>query len=104
MRFLTNASTDPWYNLSFDEYCLEQYPSDDSFFYLWRNRPSVIVGLNQNVCTEVNLDYLDAHGRRCGGWACRPDCPGATTFSWTGARFPAMPAASAATGRSSTGR
>ena len=62
MRFLTNASTDPWYNLSFDEYCLEQYPSDDSFFYLWRNRPSVIVGLNQNVCTEVNLDYLDAHG------------------------------------------
>ncbi|NLZ18761.1 MAG: lipoate--protein ligase [Bacteroidales bacterium] len=62
MRFLTNPSTDPWYNLSFDEYCLEQYPSDDSFFYLWRNRPSVIVGLNQNVYTEVNLDYLDAHG------------------------------------------
>ena len=62
MRFLTNASTDPWYNLSFDEYCLEQYPSDDRFFYLWRNRPSVIVGLNQNVYTEVNLDYLDAHG------------------------------------------
>lgn len=62
MRFLTNASTDPWYNLSFDEYCLEQYPSDDSFFYLWRNRPSVIVGLNQNVYAEVNLDYLDEHG------------------------------------------
>ena len=62
MRFLTNASTDPWYNLSFDEYCLEQYPSDDRFFYLWRNRPAVIVGLNQNVSTEVNLDYLDAHG------------------------------------------
>ena len=62
MRFLTNPSTDPWYNLSFDEYCLERYPSDDSFFYLWRNRPSVIVGLNQNVYTEVNLAYLDAHG------------------------------------------
>ncbi len=62
MRFLTNPSTDPWYNLSFDEYCLEQYPSDDKFFYLWRNRPSVIVGLNQNVYAEVNLDYLDAQG------------------------------------------
>ena len=62
MRFLTNPSTDPWYNLSFDEYCLERYPSDDRFFYLWRNRPSVIVGLNQNVYTEVNLAYLDAHG------------------------------------------
>lgn len=62
MRFLTNASTDPWYNLSFDEYCLEQYPSDDSFFYLWRNRPAVIVGLNQNVYAEVNLEFLDEHG------------------------------------------
>ena len=62
MRFLTNPSTDPWYNMSFDEYCLEQYPSDDSYFYLWRNRPSVIIGLNQNAYSEVNLGFLDAHG------------------------------------------
>ena len=62
MRFLTNPSTDPWYNMSFDEYCLEQYPSDDNFFYLWRNRPSVIIGFNQNAFAEVNLGYLDAHG------------------------------------------
>ena len=64
MRFLTNASTDPWYNMSFDEYCLEQYPSNDVFFYLWRNRPSVIVGANQNVYTEVNLGYLEANDIR----------------------------------------
>ena len=64
MRFLTNPSTDPWYNMSFDEYCLEQYPSNDCFFYLWRNRPSVIVGANQNVYTEVNLAFLDANGIR----------------------------------------
>lgn len=64
MRFLTNPSTDPWYNMSFDEYCLEQYPSDDSFFYLWRNRPSVIIGLNQNAYSEVNLGYLQAHDIR----------------------------------------
>ena len=64
MRFLTNPSTDPWYNMSFDEYCLEQYPSDDSFFYLWRNAPSVIIGLNQNAYSEVNLGYLQAHDIR----------------------------------------
>lgn len=64
MRFLTNPSTDPWYNMSFDEYCLEQYPSDDNFFYLWRNAPSVIIGLNQNAFAEVNLGYLKAHGIR----------------------------------------
>ena len=62
MRFLTNPSTDPWYNMSFDEYCLEQYAPDDNYFYLWRNRPSVIIGLNQNAYSEVNLGYLRAHG------------------------------------------
>lgn len=62
MRFLSNPSTDPWYNMSFDEYCLEQYASDDSFFYLWRNRPSVIIGLNQNAYSEVNLAYLEENG------------------------------------------
>ncbi|MBR1577032.1 MAG: lipoate--protein ligase [Bacteroidales bacterium] len=64
MRFLKNPSTDPWYNMSFDEYCLEQYPSNDPFFYLWRNRPSVIIGLNQNAYSEVNLAYLEEHGIR----------------------------------------
>ena len=64
MRFLKNPSTDPWYNMSFDEYCLEQYPSNDPFFYLWRNRPSVIIGLNQNAYSEVNLAYLEGHGIR----------------------------------------
>ena len=62
MRFLTNPSTDPWFNMSFDEYCLEQYASDDSFFYLWRNRPSVIIGLNQNAFSEVNLGFLEERG------------------------------------------
>lgn len=64
MRFLSNPSTDPWYNMSFDEYCLVQYLSDDNYFYLWRNRPSVIIGLNQNAYSEVNLGYLDAHDIR----------------------------------------
>lgn len=62
MRFLRNTSTDPHYNMSFDEYCLEQFPSDDTVFYLWQNRPSVIIGLNQNVYSEVNIQYLEDHG------------------------------------------
>ena len=62
MKYLTLESTDPYYNMSFDEFCLEQLPSDDSFFYLWRNRPAVIIGLNQNVYSEVNLRYLDENG------------------------------------------
>jgi lipoate---protein ligase len=62
MRFAVNSSTDPYFNMAFDEYCLQQYGSDEDFFYLWRNRPAVIIGLNQNAYAEVNLDYLNSHG------------------------------------------
>ena len=62
MKFLRNNSTDPHFNMSFDEYCLERFPSDDTVFYLWQNSPSVIIGLSQNVYAEVNLPYLEANG------------------------------------------
>lgn len=62
MKYLINNSTDPYFNLAFDEYCLENIPSDESYFFLWRNRPAVIIGLNQNAYSEVNLDYLNSHG------------------------------------------
>lgn len=58
MRYLRNDCTDPYYNMAFDEYCLESLPVDEPVFYLWQNRPSVILGYNQEVNTEVNLDYL----------------------------------------------
>lgn len=59
MRYLINTCTDPYYNMAFDEYCLEYLNLDEPVFYLWQNRPSVIVGYNQNVHTEVNINYLE---------------------------------------------
>lgn len=64
MNYLLNASHDAWFNMAFDEFCLERYPCDEPFFYLWRNSPSVIIGFNQNAYSEVNLQYLDANGIR----------------------------------------
>ena len=62
MRYLKNPSTNPYYNMAFDEYCLESLPIDEPVFFLWQNRPAVIVGYNQEVNTEVNLDYLKENG------------------------------------------
>lgn len=58
MRYIKNTNTDPYYNMAFDEYCLNSLTIDEPVFYLWQNRPSVIMGFNQEVNTEVNLDYL----------------------------------------------
>ena len=62
MKFLRNTSTDPHFNMSFDEYCLQRLPSDDDVFYLWRNRPSVIIGHNQDAAREVNLNFIESRG------------------------------------------
>ncbi len=48
--------------MALDEFCLENIVMDEPYFYLWRNRPSVIIGLNQNAYSEVNLPYLRAKG------------------------------------------
>lgn len=62
MKHLTNLSTDPYLNLAFDEYCLENLDCEEPVFFLWRNSPSVIIGLNQNAFSEVNLDFLHLRG------------------------------------------
>ena len=62
MRYLVNDCTDACRNMAFDEYVLERLPLDEPVFYLWRNAPSVIIGLNQSAYAEVNLPYLESRG------------------------------------------
>ena len=62
MKYLQNNSTDPHFNMAFDEFCLEHLKADEPVFYLWQNRPSVIIGLNQSAYAEVNLAYLEEKG------------------------------------------
>ena len=61
MRYLRNLSTDVYYNMAFDEYALEQLPLDEPLFFLWQNRSAVIIGVNQDVHAEVDVDYLNQH-------------------------------------------
>lgn len=62
MRYLINNCTDACRNMAFDEFVLENLPLDEPVFYLWRNAPSVIIGLNQSAYAEVNLPYLESKG------------------------------------------
>lgn len=61
MRYLRNYNTNPYFNMAFDEYALECLALDEPLFFLWQNSPAVIVGLNQNVYAEVDIDYLRAN-------------------------------------------
>ena len=55
MRYLTNTSTDPQWNMAFDERVLTGLTSPEPVFYLWQNAPAVIIGRNQSAPAEVNL-------------------------------------------------
>ena len=63
LRMLTfiNESTDPFYNQAFEEFVFENFPEDD-VFYLWQNRPAIVVGCYQNICREVNVHALRRRG------------------------------------------
>jgi len=72
-RYLETGSTDPTYNLAFEEFVLRNRREGD-YLILWQNHNSVIIGRNQNALEEINREFVDAHGiqvvrRNTGGGA-----------------------------------
>ena len=59
MRFIKNSNTNPFFNLALDEYAMKHIDSDEDFFFLWLNEPSVIIGKNQNAIEEINKEFID---------------------------------------------
>jgi len=64
MKVLFNDCVNVYRNMALDDYCLESLPLEkgETLVYLWRNAPSVIIGVTQNPYTEVNLEYLKNNG------------------------------------------
>lgn len=61
--YLETGSTDPRYNLAFEEYILTHRREGD-YLILWQNASSVIVGRNQITAQEVNGDFAAKNGIR----------------------------------------
>ena len=53
MILLETGSTDPCYNLAFEEYVLESF-TEGEILILWQNDRTVVIGRNQ--CTEAEID------------------------------------------------
>ena len=58
VHYLETGSTDPCYNLAFEQYVLEQKRSGD-WLILWQNDRTVVVGLNQVAVIPVRRDKHD---------------------------------------------
>lgn len=58
MKTILAVGHDPYFNLAWEEYIFKEIHKDEDILLLWQNTPSIIVGRNQNVFEEVNLDYI----------------------------------------------
>ncbi|WP_035358526.1 lipoate--protein ligase family protein [Acholeplasma equifetale] len=58
MKTVISTHFDPYFNLAWEEYIFKNIHQHEDIFLLWQNSESIIVGRNQNVFEEVNLDYI----------------------------------------------
>ena len=59
MLYISDKSTDPYFNLAEEEFLLKEMTED--IFRLWRNSPSIIVGRYQNTIAEIDSEYTKSH-------------------------------------------
>jgi lipoate-protein ligase A len=61
-----STTRDPYLNLSIEHHILQKADSESTILFLYTNRPSIILGRNQNPWLEVNLALLDRTKNRPG--------------------------------------
>lgn len=84
MIYIRSNTSDPAFNIATEEFLLNN--KNEDCFYLYINRPSIIVGRHQNSLAEINMDYvkenkIDTVRRLSGGGAVFHD-PGNLNFSF----------------------
>ena len=61
MFYLESPSRDPYFNLALEEYVFERMDKSKSYFLLWQNDNTIVVGKYQNTAEEIDQAYVDAH-------------------------------------------
>ncbi|NCC81488.1 MAG: lipoate--protein ligase [Clostridia bacterium] len=56
MIYVVNDSDNPFFNHAIEEYIIKNIEEDA--FILWKNRPSILIGRNQNTLTEIDYEYV----------------------------------------------
>ena len=62
MKYIESNSTDPYFNLALEEYVFDKLPKDESYFMLWQNANTIVIGKYQNAMQEINQKVVDERG------------------------------------------
>jgi lipoate-protein ligase A len=62
MLFVENEpNKDPRINLALEEYLIKSVAPKEEILLFYINKPSIIIGRNQNTIQEINVDYVQDH-------------------------------------------
>lgn len=64
MYYMESPRTDPRFNLALEQYIFDQMDPRHSYFMLWRNHNTIVVGKHQNTMAEINASYVKDHDVR----------------------------------------
>jgi lipoate---protein ligase len=60
MLFIDNKGiTDPQINLAIEEYALKNLDINETYLLFYINKPSIIIGKNQNTIEEIDTEYVE---------------------------------------------
>jgi len=62
MQYIESKSTDPSWNLALEEFVFSRMNQKQSYFMLWQNHNTIVVGKNQNTVAEINTRYVRENG------------------------------------------
>ena len=58
MYYIESRQTDPYRNLALEQFVFDNLSKENSYFMLWQNHNSIIVGKHQNTLEEINSSYV----------------------------------------------
>ena len=56
--YIESRHTDPFYNLALEQFTFDRLDRESSYFMLWQNHNSIIIGKHQNTREEINEAYV----------------------------------------------
>ena len=60
--YIDVKSTDPAFNLALEQYAFDSLPRDRSWFLLWQNHNTIVIGRSQNTLAEINEEAVRERG------------------------------------------
>jgi lipoate-protein ligase A len=56
--YIKNDVRNPYFNLALEEYVLKELTFNENYILLWQNKPTIVIGRNQNTIEEINNEYI----------------------------------------------